>query len=148
MKLLLREFIPTDVRAIEALTTTPNLVLSPTASPLSRWVAKCDGQIVAYGDYAAEGEAAFWLQLAVHPAYQQRGIGAALYAHLLNTLLPCQPARLRASAPSQTAARFLAARGFQPEAMHWVKHFRRTGELHREGWGDAFIASQMSAVRL
>ena len=133
MKLLLREFIQTDTTAIEAFLPAPSLLAEMSARPMSRWVAKCDGQVVAFGDYAPDGEAEYWLRLAVHPAYQQRGIGATLYTHLLNTLLPSQPALLRAGEVSETGARFLAARGFVPEAAHWVKHLARTGELMGSG---------------
>lgn len=146
MKLLLREFISHDTTAIEAFFPAPQRLLDQSARPMSRWVAKCDGQVVAFGDYAPEGEAEYWLRLAVHPAYQQRGIGATLYMHLLNTLLPSQPALLRAGGVTETGARFLAARGFVPEAALWVKHLARTGELTWSGRWFSTSAPRPDAV--
>jgi GNAT superfamily N-acetyltransferase len=134
MKLLLREYIPTDAAAIAALTRAPSVSAEPSAEPGQRWIAKCEGHVVAFGEYQPEDAAQFWLRLAVHPAYQRRGIGSALYAHLLNTLRPLHPTALWAAVEAHdlAAERFLTARGFQPEAqsVRWVKLITDTGPLN------------------
>ena len=63
-----------------------------------RLLAEIDGQIVAY---AAFGEDAwnhtpgkYSIEIAVHPSYQRRGVGSALYAQVMATLAERDPAPL------------------------------------------------------
>lgn len=129
MKLLIREFIPTDEAAIQrvAQAAAPATPLPEAGrfwdSPrqFQRWIAKWEGQVVAYADYTQSPNAAceFWVSIYVHPQAQGRGVGAALYTHLLNTLLPLGPLALRASLHPECAeaVRFLTARGYRVESQ-------------------------------
>ena len=132
MKLLIRESISIDDMAIEAVASA-----ATSLSPLSeagrywdsprqfhRWIAKWEGQVVAFTDYTQSPESTceFWVNVCVHPQAQRRGIGSALYTHLLNALLPLGPLALKASlAPERPeAVRFLTARGYRVESrIHW-----------------------------
>lgn len=125
MKLLIRESIPSDYNAIEAVAlAVTSLSPLPEAgrywdSPrqFQRWIAKWNGQVVAFADYtqAPEAIAEFWVTVCVHPHVQRRGIGAALYTHLLDALLPLGPLALKASLHPERAevVRFLTTRGFR-----------------------------------
>jgi ribosomal protein S18 acetylase RimI-like enzyme len=126
MKLLIREFIPADYPAALAVyqaaaPAEPHLEARHWDSPrqFQRWIAKRDGQLVAFAEIAQQPDDArqFWVSLYVHPDQQRRGIGAALYAHLLSALEPHAPAALRAHvrADRTAAIRFLSARGFRAE---------------------------------
>lgn len=123
MKLLIRESVPTDDIAIEAVA-----LAATSTSPLpeagrywdsprqfQRWIAKWDGQLVAFADYTQSPQATreYWVSVCVHPRAQGRGIGSALYTHLLKALLPLGPLALKASLPPERAeaVRFLTARG-------------------------------------
>lgn len=129
MKLLIRESIPSDARAIEAVA-----LAAASASPLpeagrywdsprqfQRWIAKWAGQYVAFTDYTQSPASAceFWVTVCVHPHAQGRGIGSALYAHLLNALLPLGPLALKANLRPERAeaVRFLTARGYRVESQ-------------------------------
>ena len=66
----------------------------------------------------------FSLDLKVHPEHQRRGLGTALYAHMLQYLRPQNPllfrSRVREDKPAGRA--FLAARGFSEEDREWESH--------------------------
>jgi GNAT superfamily N-acetyltransferase len=63
----------------------------------------------------------FFVDVVVHPDDQGRGIGARLYEHLLELLLPQRPLMIRAGArEDQTRGlRFLKDRGFREEMRAW-----------------------------
>jgi GNAT superfamily N-acetyltransferase len=157
MKLLIRESIPADEPAVRAVA-----LASAPASPLpeasrywdsprqfQRWIAKWDGrrfgigQIVAFAEYTQSPDSAreFWVNVCVHPDARGRGIGATLYTHLLNALLPHGPLALKSSVhPTQAeAVRFLTARGYRVEVeghvhrpdghVTLVKLFESAGEI-------------------
>src|ERR1044071_9371189 len=104
MKLLIRESIPIDEPAVEAVAlaaTSPWTKmgqLREVPGQFQRWIAKWNGQVVAFADYTQSPElmAEFWVNLCVHPQMQRRGVGAALYNHLLNAVLPLGPQALKA----------------------------------------------------
>ncbi len=97
--------------------------------PKCRWARTCvlnpDGDIVAYGGY----EQSVWMyhphkfdvSVDVHPEYQRRGVGAALYDHILTLLAPLEPVTLRARAREDkpNALRFLEKRGYGEEMRDW-----------------------------
>ncbi len=84
-----------------------------------RIVAERDGRIVGYGVYGQpEGSprpGKFILNAAVHPDHQRRGVGTALYDHVIDALSQHQPAALTAfTHDDQTdALGFLERRGFE-----------------------------------
>jgi len=148
MKLLIREFIPVDGSAIAdlyqaAAPAQPHWEADrywDSPSQFQRWIAKRDGHLVGLAEFAQQPDDArqFWVSLYVHPDEQRRGIGAALYAHMLNALHPLDPALLRARVHADQAAaiRFLSVRGFRVESrvvqdddhVHFVKLLKATGE--------------------
>jgi GNAT superfamily N-acetyltransferase len=128
MKLLIRESIPIDDAAVEAVAlaaTSASALLEAgrfwdSPHQFQRWIAKWNGQLVAYTDYAQAPQAPdeFWINVCVHPHMQRRGIGSALYTHLLNALLPLGPLALKARLHPERAeaVRFLTARGYRVES--------------------------------
>ena len=89
----------------------------PAASHFTRWVAHVDSQIVGMGYFMQArpyGDAAYTLRIMVLPAYERRGIGAALYDQLMTELAPLQPRGLRAAAnlTRPHSLRFWEQRGF------------------------------------
>lgn len=125
MKLLIRESIPIDATAVEAVARAATAFLPEAGrfwdSPrqFQRWIAKLDGHVVAFADYtqAPESVCEFWVNICVHPQVQGRGVGAVLYNHLLNAVLPLGPLALKARLHPERveAVRFLTARGYRAE---------------------------------
>ena len=148
MKLLIRESIPIDAAAIEAVALAATSATHLTEagrywdSPrqFQRWIAKWNGQLVAFTDYTQVPEAPseFWVNVCVHPHAQGRGIGSALYNHLLNALQPLGPLALKTSLHPERAeaVRFLTVRGYRVETrahrpngqMTFVKLFKSNRE--------------------
>jgi GNAT superfamily N-acetyltransferase len=91
----------------------------------ARFVAERDGRIVGHAMYGQWAEMyhprKFFVDVVVHPDDQGRGIGARLYEHLLELLLPQRPLMIRAGArEDQTRGlRFLKDRGFREEMRAW-----------------------------
>ncbi|HVC33576.1 MAG TPA: GNAT family N-acetyltransferase [Chloroflexota bacterium] len=90
-----------------------------------RWVAERDDAVVAVGQF---GQAAgwyhpqkFWMELAVHPDHQGRGVGSALYDHILAALRPLDPLVIRAGTREDKdhSVQFLANRGFHEDMRSW-----------------------------
>lgn len=90
-----------------------------------RWVAEVDGQVVGGVEYDQEAgryhPRRFWVDLYVHPEYQRRGIGTALYQRLLAELQPHQPEMLRnAFREDQTnSVRFSERHGWREVSRQW-----------------------------
>lgn len=90
-----------------------------------RVVAEEEGRVVGVGAYGQiEGmmhPGMFFLDAQVHPGAQGRGVGKALYAHMLAALAPLQPRILCAQAREghARALRFLHARGFGEDKRDW-----------------------------
>ena len=86
----------------------------------ARWVAEDaqTGRVVGYGEHDQHWgryhPQRFLVYLGVLEEHQGRGIGSALYEHVVHALAPFSPERLNASAreDSPRAFRFLADRGF------------------------------------
>ncbi|MGH2523581.1 MAG: GNAT family N-acetyltransferase [Anaerolineales bacterium] len=142
MKLLIREFIPADGPAINAVRHAAAPGEPTVEGRIHRWVAKREGRLVAFGEYAEQADPGqFWRSFYVHPDHQRRGIGSALYAHLLSALQPFNPLAVRTSIQEANApgARFLSARGFQvehrlawpPGRIGFVKWLKPEGDV---GW--------------
>ncbi len=83
-----------------------------------RWVAVKDGNVVGFGSYGQSSfdyhPQRFYINVEVHPEYQRRGIGLALYDCVMDGLQVLDPRVLRADAftnlPQGFA--FLQKRGF------------------------------------
>ena len=90
-----------------------------------RWVAEQDGGIVGVGEYSQSPSMyhprKFWIELTVHPAWQGKGIGAALYDQVMAALQPFDPLSLRAGTREDMArgVRFLERRGFREDMRAW-----------------------------
>lgn len=121
-----------------------------------RWLAELHGQAVGYASYNQwewmYHPQLFHLSIAVHPAWQGRGIGRALYATLLAALAPFDPLRIRARCRADYARsmRFLAERGFVEDMREWesrltVPAFDRTPYA---GHAERVAASGIQVVTL
>lgn len=91
----------------------------------ARFVAELDGQVVGVAQY---GQSAtnyhprkFWLEAWVHPRYQGRGVGKALYQQVMEALAPLKPLAVRAGVREdmERGVRFLQERGFVEERRAW-----------------------------
>ncbi|MBX0327418.1 GNAT family N-acetyltransferase [Oscillochloris sp. ZM17-4] len=97
----------------------------PAHIKMERWLAELDGATVAYGNYHQfEGmyhPRKFGVFIAVLPALQGRGVGAALYDHVVAALDRHGPISLRARAREDAARslRFLAGRGYREDMREW-----------------------------
>ena len=90
-----------------------------------RWLGERDERVVGVAEF---GQATgwyhprkFWMELAVHPDHQGRGVGAALYAHVLSRLLPLDPLVVHAGAREDKlhSIQFLLNRGFTERMRSW-----------------------------
>lgn len=90
-----------------------------------RWVAERDGVVVGIGQWGhATGwfhPRKFWMELSVHPEHQGRGVGSALYEHLVEILRPLDPLLVRAGAREDKlhSVQFLLNRGFVEDMRSW-----------------------------
>lgn len=90
-----------------------------------RWVALKQGQPVGYALYTQHADMYhpqhFWLDIAVHPDYRQRGVGAALYDILSSDLQAFDPLVLRVQGRENQAERlqFWQQRGFREYGRRW-----------------------------
>lgn len=91
----------------------------------ARWSVDLDGHLVGVGDYDQAPEMLhprkFWIALVVHPQFQGRGIGTALFAHLCAALERFNPLYIGAEAREEQtrALRFLSDRGFHEVMRLW-----------------------------
>lgn len=85
---------------------------------LQRWVAIYDGHAVAYGLYdqphPTNSPRKFLIYIVVHPHYEHKGIGSAIYEYIINNLQPFNPLLLEAFASEnrKRSVEFLIAKGF------------------------------------
>jgi GNAT superfamily N-acetyltransferase len=97
----------------------------PAYCKFERWVAEAGGVAVAQGGfYQYQGmyhPQKFFLDMHVGPDAQGRGVGQALYAHLVRRLAPHNPIALRAEAREDFAAagHILRKHGYQEEMRFW-----------------------------
>jgi GNAT superfamily N-acetyltransferase len=90
-----------------------------------RWVAEQDGRIVAAGMYSQSPwmyhPRKFEVYVTVHPDFQCRGIGSALYDQVMGALAPLDPLSVRSHAREDMArsVRFLQKRGFVEDMREW-----------------------------
>lgn len=108
----------------------------------------------------------FWLDLFVHPEFQQKGIGSLLYERLLAELAPLQPILLRTFTREDLdhSLRFLAHLGYTEAKRTWESHLdltafdftpyreaearaaargiaiRPMSELQQPGWEERYLA--------
>jgi mycothiol synthase len=99
-----------------------------TTTRRQRWVAVADGQIVGMAGYFQRIRAyhpqKFQVELGVLPEYRRRGIGSALYEHLLAGLAEYDPMTLtgRAREDWPESIAFLAHRGCVENVRTWESH--------------------------
>lgn len=90
-----------------------------------RWVAEVDGRIVAFAEHnqfsGMYHPRKFIVDVGVLPDYRGRGIGSALYDHVVDTLQPFDPLSLRARAREDWThtLRFLKRRGYREDMRAW-----------------------------
>ncbi len=95
-----------------------------------RYVAEQDGHIVAFGSFGQdEGmfhPRKFGVEVTVDPDQRRRGIGGALYDHLIDALAPLDPLALWAEAREDHAEsiRFATRRGYVEAMRQWENHLR------------------------
>lgn len=96
---------------------------------IARFFAEVDGQLVGQSSYSQSMDMyhpqKFELGVAVLPEWQGKGIGKALYAHLLDTLTPHEPILVRAHAREDhlRGVRFATERGFTEAMRDWESRF-------------------------
>ena len=92
---------------------------------LQRYVTEQKGKIVGVGEFSQNPwryhPQKFDVHIDVDPDYQGRGIGSALYEHLLAELQPLNPVGLRARAREdyERSVRFLKNRGYTEVMRDW-----------------------------
>ena len=91
----------------------------------SRFVAEWDGEVVGQGDYGQSPgmyhPRKFGIGVSVHPSFEGRGIGSALYEHVMHALAPLDPLSVRSHTREDRprGMRFLTDRGFQAGMREW-----------------------------
>ncbi|WP_420631179.1 GNAT family N-acetyltransferase [Candidatus Leptofilum sp.] len=92
-----------------------------------RWVVEQDGRTIAFGSakyhtYATTA-GRYRFSITVHPDFEGRGVGTAVYDHIWQTLQTCTPAPTVLESGCYQhhpqAVRFLQKRGFR-QTMRWV----------------------------
>jgi mycothiol synthase len=92
---------------------------------LGRWVAKCGGDLVGAASYSQFAfmyhPRKFFVHGFVHPDYQGRGIGSALYREVCSAVNQLDALALfaRAREDRQWSVRFLEERGFRERMRSW-----------------------------
>lgn len=138
MSLVIRDFTPEDYPAALAVYNAAEPEYPMTVdewrhwdthqSPKLRWarfLALWDGEPVAEGSYSqSEGEyhpRKFHVGINVHPAFRQRGVGTALYQHVLQALEPLDPLEIHADARENRpqSLRFVEKHGFTERMREW-----------------------------
>ncbi len=100
---------------------------------VERWVAEVDGQVVGSGSWfqlpSRLHPQKFWMDGSVHPDYQRRGIGEALYAQILSAVMQREPISLRTFGREDYdgTLRFMAKRGFVEAKRTWVSELDLAG---------------------
>lgn len=95
------------------------------ATAFERWVAEVETAVVGSASWfqlpSRFHPQKFWMDGAVYPDYQGRGIGAALFAQVLEALAPKNPISLRTFSREDYAGtrRFLAKHGFVEAKRTW-----------------------------
>jgi len=98
-----------------------------------RYVAEQRGRIIAVGEYNQHPwtyhRQKFDIQINVHPDHQRRGLGSALYEHLIAELEPFDPitVRSRAREDYQQSVRFVTKRGFSEVMRSWESRLNVQG---------------------
>jgi mycothiol synthase len=129
MKPYIRSFSTIDYRAVSMLmkAAVPEVSISEEQLRNSyenrdssvrhqRWVVDVDGDVIAYGLYEhLANTSEFYIHGAVHPDHQFKGIGTALYQHIIADLSQFHPLLVQAYALENKSRSivFLKARGFQ-----------------------------------
>lgn len=132
MGLTIRPFIPDDYPSLAEVASAIHSEYPETADNIRhhdesrdkdrkfhRLVAETNGRVVGHGGYQdyPRGTNRFWVWAEVHPEYQGKGYGQALYEAVLESLKPFDPPLLRAETreDQDRGQRFLTDRGFTLE---------------------------------
>ena len=134
MSMTLRPFTPDDYPAVVAVHNAAFPEYRTTESDLrhedatrdpriqfGRWVADAGGGIVASGSHGQSPwtyhPRRFEILVTVHPEHERRGIGSALYEHLVAEVARFDPIALRSQTREDmtSGVRFLEKRGFTEE---------------------------------
>ncbi len=92
---------------------------------VERWVAEVDGHVVGTASWFQLANRLhpqkFWMDGAVHPDYQHKGIGGALFARVLEAIAPRNPLSLRTFSREDYAdtRRFVEQHGFAEAKRTW-----------------------------
>lgn len=114
---------------------------------LGRWVAEADGGIAGWAEHDQTAyryhPRKFWLDAYVDPAFQGRGIGAALYDTVMEALRPYMPLAIRNAVREDftRAIAFLERRGWAVASRTWAS------ELDVAAFDPAPYAGVADAVR-
>lgn len=92
---------------------------------LQRWVAEVDGQVVGSSSWfqlpSRLHPQKFWMDGSVHPDFQRRGIGSALYARVMEAIAAKDAISVRTFSREDYASTraFLAKHGFREAKRTW-----------------------------
>ena len=123
-----------------------------TREPKVRWgryVAEAagTGEVVGWARWANSSHAfhprKFWLDVAVLPAWRGRGIGAALYARLLEAVKPLEPIVLRAELREDNATGW----GFAQRRGYRVEYREQESRLDIAAFAPERFAAELERVR-
>ncbi len=140
MKALIRTFIPNDYEQVvnvynAALADYPITVAEMqhedehyqkhSHCKCRRWIAEVEGHIVGVAEHTQRPSRfhthRFWMDGYVHPNYQQKGIGSALFERVIAALEPFDPVLSVCAVQEDKieSVRFLKNRGLQEESRQW-----------------------------
>lgn len=118
-----------------------------------RWVAEVDGDVVAAGTGQHFGfmfhPRKFYVSVMVHPEYEGRGVGGALYRRLLERLAPKEPIALRCGVREdmERGLRFARSRGFVEDTRAWESRLD-LGGFDFAAWTEKITAVREQGIEL
>ena len=102
-----------------------NLETLPPTRATSIFLAELDDKVVGRSSFTCQHTEQrphhFGITVRVHPEYQNKGVGARLFDHLMKKLEPHKPTKLKCSVDEDKpyALHFAKKRGFVEEVRHW-----------------------------
>lgn len=134
----IRPFTSDDYPAVAEIATRTRPDLPMTAESLAyddanradylkfgRWVAENDAGVIGFATHTQYADLydpqALWVSVRVHPDHQRRGVGSALYDHLLHAVQVHNPQKLLTAVQEHQphSVAFAQKRGFAEYARRW-----------------------------
>lgn len=110
-----------------------------------RWVLEEEGRVAAYGGYSQSPwiyhPRKFKISMAVQPEFQRRGLGKALYDHIMKAVMVFDPIKLSAWTCAEKVPQtpgFLERRGYRAGMKTW------DSKLDLASWDPASFAGEVT----